>query len=62
VASYVEESTSFFEKKEAKKLLLIRAIGVMPTTPQAEIPRSFLLLFFKKEVLAYTFIVTATGT
>jgi len=41
-----KESTSFFEKKEAKKLLL------QILSASCEMNKSFLLLFFKKEVLA----------
>jgi len=44
------ESASFFEKKEAKKLLLIWTQAV--STRLAQTNKSFLLLFFKKEVLA----------
>jgi hypothetical protein len=44
-----EESTSFFEKKEAKKLLLVWSMPVKPPMPQ--IAKSFLLLFYKKEAL-----------
>jgi hypothetical protein len=45
-----EERTSFFEKKEAKKLLLVWSMPLEPPVPQ--IYKSFLLLFYKKEVLA----------
>jgi len=46
----VKARTSFFEKKEAKKLSLLRA----PAThaPNPTVNESFLLLFFKKEALA----------
>jgi hypothetical protein len=44
-----EASTSFFEKKEAKKLLLNWASGRETSTVQFS--KSFLLLFFKKEGL-----------
>jgi hypothetical protein len=46
----VEGSASFFEKKEAKKLLLLGVVA--PALPQPAISKSFLLLFFKKEVLS----------
>jgi len=46
-----EGRTSFFEKKEAKKLLLNWTSVV--SAPVAQIRKSFLLLFFKKEVLAF---------
>jgi hypothetical protein len=42
--------TRFFEKKRGKKLLLIWASGV--GTPQAQMGKSFLVLFFKKEPLS----------
>ncbi len=45
------ESTSFFEKKEAKKLLLPGVVAI--AGPSASFSGSFLLLFFKKEALAY---------
>jgi len=50
----VKRSTSFFEKKfcaarEAKKLLESGAWAVAAPTPKAQIKRSFLVLFFKKE-------------
>jgi hypothetical protein len=45
-----EESVAFFEKKEAKKLLLRRAVAeLLPKPPRT---KSFLLLFFKKEALS----------
>jgi len=47
----VEGRSSFFAKKEPKKLLLILTELVSP--PLAQINKSFLLLFFKKEVLAF---------
>jgi len=43
-------SASFFEKKEAKKLLLNAGCG--PAVARARRTESFLLLFFKKEALA----------
>jgi hypothetical protein len=45
-------SASFFEKKEAKKLLLTGGRG--PTGATARRGKSFLLLFFKKEALSFT--------
>jgi hypothetical protein len=42
-------STSFFVKKEAKKLLFDWPVPVKPAV--AQIKKSFLLLFYKKEVL-----------
>jgi hypothetical protein len=45
-----EGRSSFFAKKEPKKLLLIYT-ALVPR-PVAQINKSFLLLFFKKEVLA----------
>jgi hypothetical protein len=47
-----EGRTSFFEKKEAKKLLLLGALA--RPSPQPAISKSFLLLFFKKEALSST--------
>jgi hypothetical protein len=44
-------SASFFEKKEAKKLLLLWALA--PSAPRPAVNKSFLLLFFKKEALSY---------
>jgi hypothetical protein len=44
-----EASASFFEKKEAKKLSLLGALARAVPEPAAS--KSFLLLFFKKEVL-----------
>jgi hypothetical protein len=44
------KSGRFFEKKLCKKLLLIWTVLVKP--PSARIKRSFLVLFFKKELLA----------
>jgi hypothetical protein len=49
-----EGRASFFEKKEAKKLLLLRALAL--SAPQPAVSKSFLLpqagrLFFKKEAL-----------
>jgi hypothetical protein len=46
-----EGRTSFFAKKEAKKLLLILASVV--SGPVVQTNKSFLRLFFKKEVLAF---------
>jgi hypothetical protein len=44
--SYLKERTSFFEKKEAKKLYtLARALRLA----RAQTCKSFLVLFFKKE-------------
>jgi hypothetical protein len=48
-----EASTSFFEKKEAKKLLLLWAMGV--SQARAKTNKSFLVLFFKKELLSFYF-------
>jgi hypothetical protein len=45
----MEVSASFFEKKEAKKLLLLGALA--GRLPQPSVNKSFLLLFFKKEAL-----------
>jgi hypothetical protein len=42
----------FFEKKRRKKLLILLSRAV--ATPQAQINKSFLLLFSKKEVLFFT--------
>jgi hypothetical protein len=42
--------TTFFEKKVAKKLLLLRAVA--HPLPQPGMRKSFLVLFFKKERLA----------
>jgi hypothetical protein len=54
----VKESASFFEKKAAKKLLLLGALAApLPTPP---ISRSFLVLFFKKELLALPYWLPAT--
>jgi hypothetical protein len=38
--------TSFFEKKEAKKLLLLRALA--PAAPKPPRTKSFLVTFFQK--------------
>jgi hypothetical protein len=46
-----EVRTSFFEKKEAKKLLLLGDLA--PLSPQPARTKSFLLLFFKKEALSF---------
>jgi hypothetical protein len=43
-------SASFFEKKEAKKLSVLRAMA--PTATNPTVNESFLLLFFKKEALS----------
>jgi hypothetical protein len=45
-------STSFCEQKEAKKLLLIWAMGGRAITPMTQNNKRFLVLFFKKELLA----------
>jgi hypothetical protein len=45
-----QESASFFEKKEAKKLLLTAGRG--RADANARRTKSFLLLFFKKEALS----------
>jgi hypothetical protein len=45
-----QASTSFCEQKEAKKLHFFETTQVKP--PRANRSKSFLLLFFKKEVLA----------
>jgi hypothetical protein len=42
--------TSFFEKKAAKKLLLMGPVG---DTAAGPIAKSFLVLFFKKERLTF---------
>ncbi|WP_139334120.1 MULTISPECIES: hypothetical protein [Acidiphilium] len=44
-----DRKTSFFEKKEAKKLRSSVPVPLKP--PVAQINKSFLLLFYKKEVL-----------
>jgi hypothetical protein len=47
----VKEERGSFLKKRTKKLLVLRALAsALPTPP---ISKSFLLLFVKKEVLAY---------
>jgi hypothetical protein len=48
----LRKATSFFEKKEAKKRLLL--VPLARLVPQPAVSRSFLLLFFKKEALAYS--------
>jgi fructoselysine-6-P-deglycase FrlB-like protein len=45
-----EGSTSFFEKKEAKKRLL--TVGCGSSRASGTRSKSFLLLFFKKEALS----------
>jgi hypothetical protein len=45
-----QDSTSFFEKKEAKKPLLLGDLAL--PVPQPAVSKSFLLLFFKKEALS----------
>jgi hypothetical protein len=40
--------------QEPKRLLLIWGMGVMTPTPQAQSNKSFLVLFFKKELLSLT--------
>jgi hypothetical protein len=47
-----EARSSFFERKEAKKLLGRYRAGVARARVTAPFSRSFLLLFFKKEGLA----------
>jgi hypothetical protein len=47
-----EESASFFEKKEAKKLLVLR-VAATPA-PKPSVSKSFLVLFFKKQPLFST--------
>jgi hypothetical protein len=49
-----EESASFFEKKEAKKLLFTAGVGA--SRANARRSKSFLLLFFKKEALSFLFV------
>jgi hypothetical protein len=46
-----EESASFFEKKEAKKLLLLGALAAALPWPAG--PRVFWLLFFKKVTASF---------
>jgi hypothetical protein len=41
-----QASASFFEKKEAKKLSLLRALA--PTAPTPTVNKSFLVTFFQK--------------
>jgi hypothetical protein len=48
--SWKEESTSFCEQKEAKKLYLFLSRAVR--APREAEQKSFLVLFFKKELLA----------
>jgi hypothetical protein len=43
-------STTFFEKKVAKKLFVLWALAL--AAPQPAGNKSFLVLFFKKELLA----------
>jgi hypothetical protein len=50
-----EGSTSFFTKKEAKNFFSSGAWAVSPPAPMAQIKKSFLVLFFKKELLALAF-------
>jgi hypothetical protein len=47
-----EQEASFFEKKEAKKLLLPGTVALRRARPSAPRSKSFLLLFFKKEALS----------
>jgi hypothetical protein len=47
-----EGRSSFSEEKEAKRLLSIGRVRVWRAEPLAQICKSFLLLFFKKEVLS----------
>jgi hypothetical protein len=47
-----QASTSFYEQKEAKKLFYAGAGALAPSSPMHPHNKSFLLLFFKKEVLS----------
>jgi len=47
-----EASGSFFEKKEPKKLFEICFGAAAAERPMPQVNKSFLLLFFKKEVLS----------
>jgi hypothetical protein len=44
-------STSFCEQKEAKKLFYSGPWAMSPPTPMLQTKESFLVLFFKKELL-----------
>jgi hypothetical protein len=46
-------STSFCEQKEAKKLFYSGPRALARSTPMSQSKKSFLLLFFKKEVISY---------
>jgi hypothetical protein len=46
----VEGRSSFFETKEAKKLVLLRNCDLVRSEPRAPNSKSFLVLFFKKEL------------
>jgi hypothetical protein len=45
----MKRSTSFFEKKAAKKLFYTGAWALEPPQPMAQIQKSLLVLFFRKE-------------
>jgi hypothetical protein len=45
-----EERKSYFLKKRSKKLLPVGVRGKGPSTPSS---KSFLILFFKKELLSF---------
>jgi len=47
-----QESTAFL-KKSSKKLFLTGAMGGVGATARLQSNRNFLLLFFKKEALAF---------
>jgi hypothetical protein len=51
-----KEASASFLKKRSKKLLVLRAVATSAPTPAMS--KSFLLLFFKKEV---TFLSKITG-
>jgi hypothetical protein len=48
-----EGSASFFIKKEAKKFLFLRAVGLTWARGTRRCVKSFLVLFFKKELLSF---------
>jgi hypothetical protein len=48
----MREGSASFLKKRSKKLFFAGAWAVSPPAPMAQIQRSFLVLFFKKELLA----------
>jgi hypothetical protein len=50
-----EGSASFCEQKEAKKLYERREVAAPQPNPVASGSKSFLLLFFKKEALAFAY-------